>query len=84
MDHSCQQMRAEPVSLEGSFTLLIHGEFQGSHACQVVGGAQGRAQHTSIVHLNSNLSSDADIYGKQQKNNESVEHRKQGVIGIYF
>ena len=43
-----------------------------------------KAQHTSIVHLNSNLSSDADIYGKQQKNNEAVEHRKEGMIGIYF
>ena len=77
MDHSCQQMRAEPVSLEGSFTLLIHGEFQGSHVCQVVGGAQGRAQHTSNVHLNSNLSSDADIYGKQQKNTMNLSNTEK-------
>ena len=44
----------------------------------------GQGAATSIVHLNSNLSSDADIYGKQQKNNEAVEHRKEGMIGIYF
>ena len=47
------------------------------------GTGQGAA-HTRIVHLNSNLSADAGIYGKQQQSNETVEHQNEGMIGVYF